>query len=336
MRATPLCFSCLEGQIERLSNLDSIKDKAHLLAHLKLESRAFCESIKHKDLSPPQIAKDIYANVAKTMQNSDIFYEIKQQSIENAYAICQHLLEANPLPPLAESSACDENTIDSAPFDKIETALDSSTIPYTPHPRYTSASIIAHLSVALKFAIIGNVIDYGAQSVFAFNKSHFDIASMDFGAFDIMPLVRSLSSAKMLLYLADNAGENVFDCVLLRALQSIYPALQIHYAVRGGAIINDITLKDLEHNLAKDITNYCKLLDSGVKSPGFVYDDANAKTKAIYDKANVIIAKGMGNFECLESSKDIRLFMLFKIKCDVIANFCNVPKGKMMLLHNKP
>ena len=52
------------------------------------------------------------------------------------------------------------------------------------------------------------------------------------------------------------------------------------------------------------------------------------------DEADVILSKGMGNFECLQSHKDERLFMLFKVKCDVVAAFCGVEKGTMMLKHN--
>ena len=148
-------------------------------------------------------------------------------------------------------------------------------------------------------------------------------------------LLEKLTHSRTLLYLADNAGENIFDEILLRALKTLYPHLHIYYAVRGEPIINDLTLKDLFHPLAQNIQKYCTLLDSGVRSPGFVYEDSNAQTQTIYNNADVILAKGMGNFECLHTQNDERLFLLFKVKCDVVAACCGAPKGEMMFIHCK-
>ncbi|WP_104697994.1 MULTISPECIES: damage-control phosphatase ARMT1 family protein [unclassified Helicobacter] len=188
------------------------------------------------------------------------------------------------------------------------------------------------LEKAVQIAALGNVIDYGSQSAFSFQNFDF---SIDFAIYDFDPFVSKLSKSKSLVYLADNAGENLFDTILIQTLTTLYPKLKIFYLVRDKPIINDLTLKDISTNeLCKDLKNYCEILSSGIKSPGFIYTDAPKEIKGLIDSADLIISKGMGNFECLEEYKDERLFLLFKIKCKVVSNFLKIPIGKMIFKQN--
>ena len=134
--------------------------------------------------------------------------------------------------------------------------------------------------------------------------------------------------------IGDNAGENEFDEILIIALNLLYPHLEIFYFVRGAEIINDITLSDLKHTDSAIFT-LAKVVDSGVMSPGFIESLASAEAKEIYHNADVILAKGMGNFESMENSakQDERIFLLFKIKCDVVKNYLQKNLGDFVFFN---
>ncbi|CBG39617.1 damage-control phosphatase ARMT1 family protein [Helicobacter mustelae] len=188
------------------------------------------------------------------------------------------------------------------------------------------------LKESIKIAALGNVIDYGAQAKFSWEKM--DLA-LSFARFDFEPFWEKISRASTLLYLADNAGENIFDTLLIKNLKTLYPDLNILYLTRHAPIINDLTLEDITQNpLCTDLLKYCTIASSHVCTPGFIYEDATKEIQEIFDRADLIIAKGMGNFECLESHKKDTLFFLFKIKCQVVANFLSLPIGKMIFKQN--
>lgn len=186
------------------------------------------------------------------------------------------------------------------------------------------------LEWGIKIAALGNVIDYGNSDAFRLDSCLFEAESIHFSIYDIQALQTSLQGAKKLVYIGDNAGEDVFDSVLVQILTSLYPQLAITYFTRGAPIINDSTLQDLQTHQSP-ILDVCEVVDSGVESAGFLYEFATSYAKKLYDEADVILAKGMGNFECLEDCNDKRVFLLFKIKCDVVAKFIGEQRGSFVL-----
>ncbi|ANV98056.1 hypothetical protein BBW65_04225 [Helicobacter enhydrae] len=192
------------------------------------------------------------------------------------------------------------------------------------------------LEEAVRLCALGNVIDYGSAS--AFDIDSFDFAStlgqLDFCIFEFEAFVENIKRAKSLVVLGDNAGENLFDELLIQRLKREFENLDIYYFVRGAPIINDVTLADLDSQECRGIFDIAEVVDSGVRSPGFVYEDATPKAQKIYDTADVVLSKGMGNFECLESMQDARVFFLLKIKCNVVAEVLGEPLGKMVLKQN--
>nr|QGT50131.1 hypothetical protein Helico4rc_2510 [uncultured Helicobacter sp.] len=315
MIAQHTCFDCLQRQVQHFSsslkdqNLDVCLATQKILAPLRIAPPV--------DSAPPQIAIDVYENLSTMLGVSDPFLRIKQESMRKA----KHALKAilGIFPPSLPNI-----------LDFLESDLSSLSVSDLPLSDSHKEKLLAW---AIKVAVIGNVIDYGSQSTFSFEEADFDPLGLEFAFFDINGFINKIQNARIMLYLADNAGENYFDEVLLATLKILYPTLAIYYAVRGKPIINDLTMADMSGD-ARSIERFCTLLDSGVRSPGFVYRDANAQTQKIFDTSSVILAKGMGNFECLESHKDERLFLLFKIKCDVVANFLGIPRNKMVFKHN--
>lgn len=245
---------------------------------------------------PPKIAIDVYEKIASITGNKDIYANIKTECIQKARLIANTLLENKP----------------SFKNSKEE------------------------LKWAIQIAALGNIIDYGSATKFNIHNETFDTSKLDFACFDLEAFSEKLQDAKTLLYFADNAGENIFDEILISSIKSIYPHINITYLTRGNPIINDITLDDLiSHKECEKIFQLCKVQSSGVKSPGFIYEMANIETQSLFDSADVMIAKGMGNFECMEDIPDDRIFLLFKIKCNVVSKYLNIALGKMIFKQNK-
>jgi len=132
-----------------------------------------------------------------------------------------------------------------------------------------------------------------------------------------------------MVYLGDNAGENVFDEILIKELKKYIQ--NIYYFTRGKPIINDITINDLE---GLEIFDLAEVTDSSVPTPGFHLSYANERAKELFNNADIVISKGMGNFECLFGECKRVVFYLFKVKCEVVARFANANVGDYVFLKN--
>ncbi len=129
-------------------------------------------------------------------------------------------------------------------------------------------------------------------------------------------LQKKLYSAKTVLLIGDNVGEHIFDYMYIKTLKELYPNNAYFYMVRGNPIINDVTMKEA---LESGFDEICEVVDSGVNTPGFVYGRANGYSKELFNRADLIISKGMGNYECMNDSHRMDICFLLKIKCGVVA-----------------
>ena len=181
---------------------------------------------------------------------------------------------------------------------------------------------------ACRVAVAGNVIDLGVNQEYDLQKEIKRIFEMHFYKNDYPMLKDKILNAKKITYLADNAGENVFDEILIEAIKEFNPDVKIYYVVRGKPIINDVTVDDLK---GLEIFKLAEIIDSGVDTPGFCLSKANEKSKNIFYNSDLVISKGMGNFECLFGECNREVFYLFKVKCDVVARACGAVKNEYML-----
>ena len=180
---------------------------------------------------------------------------------------------------------------------------------------------------ACKIAVAGNVIDLGVNQEYDLEKEIKKIFEMSFFKNDFDEFRKKVLSVKSICYLADNAGENIFDEILIETIKE-FNDVKVYYLVRGKSIINDVTIKDLE---GLDIFNIAEVVDSGVDSPGFCLERASKEAKEIFYNSDMVISKGMGNFECLFDECNREVFYLFKVKCDVVARKSGSKKGEYML-----
>mgnify|MGYP000665638179 CR=1 FL=1 len=184
------------------------------------------------------------------------------------------------------------------------------------------------LFIAIKASVAGNVIDFGAKEQFDLKNEIENVFDTDFAINDYNILKKRLNNINKLMILADNSGENVFDKILLETINEIYPNIKLYYTTRGKPIINDITTKEAYQI---GIDSVATIIDSGVDTPGLELSRSNVDFVDLYNSMPLIISKGMGNFECLESSNDNRIFFLFKVKCNVVSDSIKKDIGSIIL-----
>jgi len=182
---------------------------------------------------------------------------------------------------------------------------------------------------AVKIAIAGNVIDFGVQLAFDIKKDVDDILNKKFAIFDFEKFKNKLKKVKDILYLADNTGEIIFDKIFIEYLIKTYKS-NIIYAVKEKPILNDATIKDAKW---AEIDKFAQIMSCGADSPGTVLKYCNKEFLKIFKNSKLIISKGQGNFEALDRIKK-PIFFLFKIKCDLVANYLKLPIGSIILKSN--
>jgi uncharacterized protein with ATP-grasp and redox domains len=182
---------------------------------------------------------------------------------------------------------------------------------------------------AIRVAIAGNVIDFGAQLEFDLDRDVDDVLNKPFMVNEIERFKHELAVHKNILYLGDNTGETVFDRILIEELIDIYGS-KITYVVKESPILNDATMEDAAF---AGIDKIARVISSGADSPGIVLRYASDEFNVLFNSAPLIISKGQGNFEslCMEEKP---IFFLFKIKCDVLADYTKLPLGSIVLKYN--
>ncbi len=175
--------------------------------------------------------------------------------------------------------------------------------------------------MALRLAIAGNVIDFGIHGGLTEDQARRAVAGAMDEPFhgDVEGFWQAVSDADDILYLADNAGEIVFDRLLMEHLAP----KRLTVAVRGEAVLNDATMVDAN---AAGLCDLVEVIDNGSDAPGTILADCSESFRQRFGEADMIIAKGQGNFETL-SDETANVSFLFKVKCPVIAAHINLPVG---------
>ena len=185
------------------------------------------------------------------------------------------------------------------------------------------------LEIAVRLAIAGNIIDLGVKSGLDEQEvvDSIETCLTDRLEGSVGELAAAIADARSILYLTDNAGEIVFDRLLIEQL----PRDRVVVAVKGTPVINDATLVDAE---TAGLTELVRVIDNGSDAPGTVLDDCSPEFRAHFEKADLIISKGQGNYETLgESTRPI--FFLLRVKCPVVARDTECPVGRMLLTSTK-
>jgi len=244
------------------------------------------------EASPPEMGREIYSLVGKISGVKDPFKEIKENSNKFALKL----------------------------YPKLKQEINNSE---------------DRLLTAIKLSIIGNIIDYGAKNslnvveeIDHLFQGNFIINNENNSTtFKYNQFKEALNKVDTIIYLADNAGEVVFDRLLIEELVKEL-GKEVIYVVKGKPIINDALIEDA---LFCGINRTAKVISSGSDAPGTLLKYCSPEFIRLYQKAELIISKGQGNYEAL-SEEDRPIFFLFRVKCPVIAEDVGCNVGDMILV----
>ncbi len=177
--------------------------------------------------------------------------------------------------------------------------------------------------LALRLAIAGNIMDYGANINFDVNATIETVLKADFAIDHSEMLRNALNNAQKILYLGDNAGEIVFDRLFIEQFGK-----KVIFAVKSGPVLNDVTYEDARVTGMDDVA---EIIENGFDAPSTILHKCSREFRKVYDEADLIISKGQGNFEGLIYEKDPRLFFLLMVKCVVIADHIDAPKNSFIV-----
>jgi uncharacterized protein with ATP-grasp and redox domains len=223
-----------------------------------------------------------------------------------------------------------ELTGESDPYRELKASFNRRALKQYPEFQDQVKRSASPMETAVRLAIAGNVIDLGANRGLTQRQVHdtvLDAMSAPLGK-DVKRFSDAVSQADNILYLGDNAGEIVFDRLLI---EQISPE-KVTFVVRGAPAGNDATMVDAE---ASRITEMVEVIDNGSDAPGTLLHDCSQAFRERFEKADLVIAKGQGNYESLsEAEKDI--WFLLKAKCSVIARDLRCEVGSLILRRLDP
>ncbi len=178
-----------------------------------------------------------------------------------------------------------------------------------------------------RVAIAGNIMDLGVTSYEQLRDAETELRrclDQPFAREDLAELRGMLDGAGLVLYIGDNAGEIVFDKAFIGRMRQAVGRMV--FAVRGGPVINDVTLTDAEQVAMGEVA---EVVTTGFAGPGVELDLCSEELRGLFHEADVVIAKGQGNFESLSGTPG-PVFLLLQAKCRAIARHIGVPVGGLV------
>lgn len=188
---------------------------------------------------------------------------------------------------------------------------------------------INSFKTAIKYAIIGNIIDFSPinnQEITKIDDWFDNIDNLSLTIDHVDKLINDIKKAKTILFLGDNCGEICLDKLLLKRIKQLNPSLKIYFGVRGKPVVNDSIESDAYE---VDIDEYASIISNGDNSLGTILSRTSAQFNQIYQNCDFVIAKGQANFESL-SEENKKIYFLLMVKCDVIAKYINVPEKSLV------
>lgn len=180
------------------------------------------------------------------------------------------------------------------------------------------------IDMAVRLAIAGNIIDLGVAAEYDLEASIERVLKITPAINHMAQLKEAIANAKSILYLADNAGETVMDRLLIETIDK-----PITYVVKGGPAVNDATHDDA---IAAGIDQVATISDNGAATLGTLLDQCSTQFIEQFNNAELIIAKGMANYEGLTGT-EAPIYYLFQVKCGVIAAHVGVPEKSIIVMH---
>ncbi len=214
------------------------------------------------------------------------------------------------------------------PFARVKDLANRRALELLPVLRRRLATAPDPLEEALRLAVAGNLIDFGVSDELDLEgvlrtaegaSSHFHYADFH----------RVLEGARSVLYIGDNTGEIVFDRLVVEEL--LKRGKEVTFVVRSGPALNDATLEDAEE---VGLTGICRVIPSGAAMSGVFLPRAGTEFRRAFREADLVLSKGMGNFEGL-SDVPGPIFFLLVAKCVPVARELGVEVGEVVFRRSR-
>ncbi len=286
MKVEPECASCLFSRAQ-IQTYQATTNPA-------LRFRCLAEVVKllSREFKPTSVAADIGTKrdrlIRKLTNNDDPYRYNKKQANEKALKMRPHAKK------FVESG-------------------------YNQQERFKKACLCA---------IVGNIMEFDIPGHRFTLKSMAGVlreATKDLVIDDIDKAYELAKKANSVLFLADNAGEIVFDSLLVEQLKNM--GLKVTYVVKGGPVINDATMEDVEVSSIDKLAD--EVITTGCDAVGLQRKEVSAEFLKVYDSAELVFAKGMGYAETLTEYRLRKPHLLmFRTKCMPVANYFCVSRDK--------
>ncbi|MDA3862515.1 MAG: ARMT1-like domain-containing protein [Deltaproteobacteria bacterium] len=260
--------------------------------------------------------------IVKTITMLGVDNKIRKASMKKSIQLMGKTdLDKSPpeISGLLQNQLCRELEIDD-PYLEIKETYNQLLLQKEKQFRNLIQTADSPLETALKLAVGANIIDFGTpyacteELVEATLENALDL---NLNGSKLGKVANTIENAEKILYIGDNAGEIVIDKLLI---ETIDPA-KIIFCVRGGNILNDITRKDA---VTCGIDKICPIIDTNSRIPGVALNLTSPEFKNHFETADLIIAKGQGNFETLSQVTKPILYLL-KAKCKAVSELLEVP-----------
>jgi len=211
------------------------------------------------------------------------------------------------------------------PYRELKTRMNDAALELLPALASAAAERPDPHEAAVRLAIAGNLLDAGSRERLMPEELAEHLAQIWEQPLvgDVAALFRAAESAQRILYLADNAGEIVFDKLLVEAL----PRDRVTLVVRGVPVLNDVTHEDA---VVAGLHEVAEVIDNGADAPGTILEETSPAFRQRFREADLIIAKGQGNFETL-SEVEAPIYYLLTVKCPAVGAAIGAPVGAMVV-----
>ncbi len=286
LKVEPECASCLLARASA--------ETYEATTNPALRFRAIAENVKllNREFRPTAVAADLGTKRDRLIK----------------------LLTSNPDPYRRSKKMSNERAMKLLPYAKKLVEKGN-----TQHERFKKACLCA---------IVGNIMEFDIPGHrFTFNTLTKSIreASKDLIIDDIDKAYELAKKARGVLFLADNAGEIVFDTLLVEQLKNM--GLTVTYVVKGGPVLNDATMEDVEFSGMNKLAD--NILTTGTDAVGLLLKEVSPDFMKVYNEAELVFAKGMGYAETLTEYRLSKPhFLLFRTKCNPVANYFCSPREK--------
>ncbi len=212
------------------------------------------------------------------------------------------------------------------PYKTVKETYNRIALEMLPMLRRTAAVQADGLEGGVRAAVAGNVIDFGIYETIDLNRSIEESFRLPLPSSAYRSFASRVAASRRILYLCDNAGEIVFDRVLLEILREM--GKEVTAVVKGAPVINDATLDDAH---ATGLQECARVIENGSDGIGTLLETCPQRFRDEYRSADIVISKGQANYETLVQEKDERVFFLFKVKCPVVASYLKRPDGDIVV-----